>query len=430
MTKAEASPTDQTDPGSTSSDTRSLALALSRWVNGGDSAPLLRWLGRELDPDGVPRRLPVAVWPGILDDFDAARLARPHGWPLAVEALSEGVLKAIFRFGRPDGSVIFGPAGPDLAHRARLRTWAESLADPALVAVARRWAPDPRRDDEPPGPPPLPAHCCPDRPLAILRPDWSSRGDWLAVDHRGRDGRTLLELAGLGRRWLGPTWSSGLPTESANLPGPARPTLWTTGFEADLAEWTFDTPVGRVVRLALLLRGRGLALLADQLPGRADPSTTMTIETPPGLVARPAPDGRGLILAAGRSGSARVIPLGLASTPDSAGRGALTGTDGAIQLRGGGGRRWLPLLISWNPDRNRRPLSWFPLTVTENSQICPPDVAFAARVAWGLDEGLVIYRSLAPPGLRTFLGHQTRARFLVGRFARDGIVRPLVKVEG
>ena len=50
-------------------------------------------------------------------------------------------------------------------------------------------------------------------------------------------------------------------------------------------------------------------------------------------------------------------------------------------------------------------------------------------MTWGRDETLVVYRSLARPGLRAFLGHQTRARFLVGLFTAEGEVEPLVKVE-
>ena len=57
-------------------------------------------------------------------------------------------------------------------------------------------------------------------------------------------------------------------------------------------------------------------------------------------------------------------------------------------------------------------------------------MAFAARIRWGRDVTLVVYRSLARPALRSFLGHQTHARFLVGLFNREGVVEPIVKIEG
>jgi hypothetical protein len=100
-----------------------------------------------------------------------------------------------------------------------------------------------------------------------------------------------------------------------------------------------------------------------------------------------------------------------------------------LGLRHEGRRGWFPLLASWDPLRNRRAIHWRALTVAEKSRICPPETAFAARVTWGRGETLLIYRSLAPPALRSFLGHQTRARFLVGLFTQEGNVVPIIKVD-
>jgi hypothetical protein len=41
----------------------------------------------------------------------------------------------------------------------------------------------------------------------------------------------------------------------------------------------------------------------------------------------------------------------------------------------------------------------------------------------------LIYRSLAPPALRAFLGHQTKARFLVALFNGDGTVTPILALD-
>jgi len=56
-------------------------------------------------------------------------------------------------------------------------------------------------------------------------------------------------------------------------------------------------------------------------------------------------------------------------------------------------------------------------------------VAFAVRVSWGRDDTLVIYRSLGPSAPRSFLGYQTKARFLLGRFTNEGNVEPLLSVD-
>ncbi len=92
-------------------------------------------------------------------------------------------------------------------------------------------------------------------------------------------------------------------------------------------------------------------------------------------------------------------------------------------------RAWVPLLFCWDRDRNRRGAFWRTLTVTERSRICGPEVAVAFRVGWGLSDSLVLYRSLARPATRAFLGCQTSARFLIGLFSRAGKLTPLVSIE-
>jgi hypothetical protein len=84
------------------------------------------------------------------------------------------------------------------------------------------------------------------------------------------------------------------------------------------------------------------------------------------------------------------------------------------------------MVVSWG----KPPTAWRSLTVTERSKICGPDVAFAARLSWGVGaEGLLIYRSLNRPALRAVLGLQTRARFLIARFTPHGDVIPLLSLE-
>ena len=69
------------------------------------------------------------------------------------------------------------------------------------------------------------------------------------------------------------------------------------------------------------------------------------------------------------------------------------------------------------------------LTVSERSKICRPGAAFAARIGWGLGDGLVVYRSLTRAAPRAFLGHQTSSRFLIGQFSAEGHVIPLLSID-
>jgi hypothetical protein len=409
--------------------------AVAAWVERGLANPLQRWLDRVLDPEGVPRILPVREWARLLGRLDEARRRRSQGWPETIDARIEGLLRATLRFARPDGAGVFAPPGAGPGVPELYRGWADRLADAGLSTVVDWWFPRRSRSRARPrsySSPPLPAWSSPDRPLAMLRANWSGQGDFLAIDQRARGETSLVELCGIGRTWLGPTWVADHGPEAEDAPAtPARPSSWVSNPSADLAEWTFRLGALRVTRTALLLRGRRIALLADQVEGRAD-RIGMRVALPDGVEAAPIAEGRGsaLELRRGRQ-SARVIPLALPCHSGLTGRGTFAQEGGQLRLsqRHEGRRGWLPLLASWDPLRNRRTIHWRTLTVAENSRTCPAEAAFAARVTWGRGETLLIYRSLAAPALRSFLGHQTRARFLVALFTKEGNVVPILKVD-
>jgi hypothetical protein len=131
-----------------------------------------------------------------------------------------------------------------------------------------------------------------------------------------------------------------------------------------------------------------------------------------------------------RRGSVQVLPIGLPCLdyPTDRGRFQVQGRELLLSQAPAGHRCWLPVLISWDPNRHRKSLHWRVLTVSERARPVRADRAFAARVSWGRDETYVIYRSLGSPAPRAFLGHQTRARFLLAQFTTDGEVRPILSV--
>jgi hypothetical protein len=440
------------------------------WLERGTPAPLTRWLAGLLDARGVPRQLPVAAWGEVLTILDEARGARSEGWPDALDARAEALLLARLRFARAGGAAVFtSPAErPEVGLPSLLHAWAERLSEPGLTTVLDWWfAPRASAREGPRAspregpraaarqgkrrrhaPPPLPAWSSPDYPLAILRADWSARGDLLAVDHRRAGATAQLELTGLGQVLLGPTWTADAVVDSdptpdaeadaAPRPPRARMRLWMSNSAVDLAEWSFRAEASRVTRTALLLRGRRIALLADQVEhGRGtgvgqDGPAAWRLDLPPGIEATPA-DGRiGWTLTPRRgSPQAQLLPIALPCRGLLRERGTLTLDGRAVCLHQPrtGRRTWLPLLVSWDPLRNRKAIHWRVLTVAEKSRVCPPDRAFAARISWGRDDTLLVYRSLGPPALRSFLGHQTTARFLVALFDREGTVTPIVTVE-
>ncbi|MCA1685395.1 MAG: hypothetical protein LC745_05315, partial [Planctomycetia bacterium] len=278
-----------------------LERSVGLWIDRGREAPLGRWLERELDPDGVPRRLPVGEWAEGLRVLAAAIAGRPAGWPERFDARAEGWFRAVLRFSRPDGSPVFGPQGAVDGRRGLFREWAGRLSDPGLSTVLDWWFPGPSHEGRH-APPPLPADGRPDRPLAILRANWVRDGDLVAVDHRAAGVASRFELFGMGRTWLGPSWTSGGADATGSR---ARPMHWGSHGSADVVEWSFRAGPARVVRTAVLLRGRRLALLGEQWDGPGEPGG-LRIQLADGVEARPIPESRGLALAAvrGRPASA------------------------------------------------------------------------------------------------------------------------------
>jgi hypothetical protein len=287
--------------------------------------------------------------------------------------------------------------------------------------------------DEVHSPPPLPAWSSAHHPLAVLRASWQKDGDLLAVDQRDKSTTARCELIGGGVSWLGPEWRM---VEAAGSTRSRATIHWVSNSKADCLEWSYRAGGKVLTRTAVLFRGEELALIAEQVDSRgsAPDSFEMRIGLPPKVATEPIPERRGLLLRSSSSrASALVMPVALPALGYETDRGQFQalGNERALSLRlqARGRRVWLPLLVSWDSSRNKKSLSWRILTVSEESRVCPPDVAFAVRVSWGRSDTLVIYRSLVAPQRRAFLGHQTSSRFLIGRFTPEGVVEPIVSTD-
>ncbi len=401
-----------------------LRRVIDAWLGRGDARPAERWLDRELGEEDQPRRLsPEEGWE-VLARLAAAARERGVEWPDEVEARVERLAKSGIPFLRPDGTVAPGPTGRAADVTETLRYWAKRLPDPGLEAAVRYVTGHPvRRKDAPYG-----THLAlGPRPAFALGGVRSGGDNLLAFDHRSDPAACRVEVLGRGRRWLGGRWAYGLTAEPTRLP---RATAWGADGENEFAEWSFRVGAVRVVRTAILVGGLDLAILADEAQG-ADRRDVLDLDLPEGVSAAPISESRGLSLEL-RGGSARALPIGLPSLDYRTERGSFAVEGRVLRLTHAvaARRAWLPLLLSWDPRRNRRLATWRVLTVTEQSKVCSPGVAFAARVGWGHgQEGLVVYRSLAKPARRAFLGHLTTARMLVGRFTTEGEVVPLLSVD-
>jgi hypothetical protein len=407
-----------------------LSRAVQIWVGQGRGGLLTRWLRRELDSGGGPVRLRISE---LHECIAILAEVRRHGgtWPEGSESRVAELIVSALRFARPDGgpSLSFDGVGPDPTRAWTSADWSNWYRGTGIARVLGWWF-DPKMKEL--APPPLPAWSSSDRVLAVLRADWLATGDFLAVDHRDIRSPCHLELFGGGRSWLGPAWSApdaGGPTSRP------KPRTWITGSAADLIEWSYRDGKTRITRSALLLRGRRLALLSVLIEGRepsSDLGWTIRLSLPPAISAAPLEGSRALVLSESkRRGSAQVMPIGLPCLPYATDRGRfqVEGREMSLTQAPAGRRCWLPLLVSWDPIRNRKAVNWRILTVSERARAVPSDRAVAARVSWGRDETYVVYRSLGPPAPRAFLGYQTRTRFLFGQFTADGTVKPILTVD-
>lgn len=387
-----------------------LLEALEAWRKG-SAASLQRWIAEELDAGGSPVRLPLHEWAPALGALASAR-GTGVGWPAEVDERATDFVRMLLRFSRPGGTTATLVDRPERP-RAFWKSIGAAFTAGDVGRVLDWWFPG--RDVEYVAPP-LPAWSATDRVLGVLRADWTGRGDLLAFDQR-EGASAQFELFGSGVSWLGPGWSGSLAESEAR----ARVTAWGTSSNADVAEWSFRSEGREVTRLAIMLRGRRLALLAD-LHGSAE-GATMRMDVAAGLAHEHLAIAGASAFRTGKPGkSAQAILL-------SAGEADFEEGSRRLRLRATPGRRWLPLLVSWDHARHRKPLTWVELTIAEQGKRCPAGAAWAARASWGRGETFVFYRSLGPPARRSFLGCSTTARLLVGRFTPEGDVEPIVTLD-
>lgn len=94
-----------------------------------------------------------------------------------------------------------------------------------------------------------------------------------------------------------------------------------------------------------------------------------------------------------------------------------------------GSNLYSPLWIDLAPARHRRECTWRRLTVGENLEIQPRDVAAGYRVQCGKPSQWLIYRTLAPRASRTVLGQNYATDFVLCRFLECGGTEDIVEIE-
>jgi hypothetical protein len=395
-----------------------LKESIEAWVCRGNGQPLVRWLNREIDRDGLPARLSLPRWRECLIRLAPRGRSQPS-WPAECQEEIVRLISATLRFTRRDSS--FATDMVEQGHALDANGSIES------APATGRWIAGRKRALESTM---LEAWSSSKRVLAILRADADAGADFAVVDHRVGSADCRFELYGAGETWLGPAWSTGAPDAAGGRP---RRLLWEAAEDAILSEWSTRSGDARLTYSVALLRAHRLALLSVLAVGLEASSARFNtrIAYPRQLKAEAVPGSRAIRLVGPRaSRSAVVVPLALPARPYASERGSFEEHSGSLVLeqQGDSRRLWLPLLVSWDHARHKQELFWRTLTVTEKSRIVGADRAFAARVSWGRKETYVIYKSIGPVAVRAFLGHHTRARFMIGRFTSEGAVEPILEI--
>lgn len=125
-----------------------------------------------------------------------------------------------------------------------------------------------------------------------------------------------------------------------------------------------------------------------------------------------------------------VLPLALPEWRTGRPIGSLAADGGVLELNQSteGSAMFAPLFLDLRQNRITRPTTWRQLTIAQDREIVPADIAAGFRVAIGKKQWL-IYRSLARRANRTLLGHNLSTEMLAGRFTRKGEVEPLLEIE-
>ncbi|WP_437186476.1 hypothetical protein SH668x_003628 [Planctomicrobium sp. SH668] len=100
-----------------------------------------------------------------------------------------------------------------------------------------------------------------------------------------------------------------------------------------------------------------------------------------------------------------------------------------VSIQSHGKSLYLSTLFDWSPKRTEDPVEWYRLTVVENGQYIPPEVAVGHRIRFSKKQWMVYHSHQEAQIPRSVLGVHTNNETVFGRFTPQGNLEPLVEVE-
>ncbi len=265
---------------------------------------------------------------------------------------------------------------------------------------------------------------------SVLRNRWTPDATYLGVTFHESKFRSELGIGAL-RLWWGESMPEvridGTKLESADE---WEEVCWETDESGQYLELEMQLTDGwKLQRQLYLPKKDGFLFVADAVIGEGRAAIDYRSTLPWSTAIRCLPQAETTeVELAGKKPFGWAMPLSLNEWKSAASRdGSFDGH--TLHLHANGQALYAPLFFDLDIERRKRQRTWRQLTVAHELRINTRDEAVAFRVQIG-DEQWAIYRSLAPPENRTFLGHNLITEFLLGRFNKDeGIVDPLIEIE-
>ncbi len=274
--------------------------------------------------------------------------------------------------------------------------------------------------------------------IVTMRRSWRDRGCRVAVDFSS-DVVWLDVLGQDGQRVLSGDWDIKLLRKQQPVPIDVswQEVCWFSDDDVDYLELECAVEdVCKIQRQVMLMRDEGIVYFADALI--AEESDDWSIEslwtTPNDIRLHSEPKTtEGKLVRSGNEEqtAALLLPVAMPEWRRSPSNAKMGFNDSTLFLQSSTQSKNLysPLVMALRGNERPQAFTWRQLTIAEELQIQPRNVAEAYRVQVNRDQW-VFYRSLTPCTRRTVMGLHLNTEFYAGRFSRsDGEFEPILEVN-
>ena len=274
--------------------------------------------------------------------------------------------------------------------------------------------------------------------IATMRRSWRERGCRVAVDFSS-DVIWLDVIGNDGQRIMCGDWDVEIFCNEKQLHTDVswQEVCWFTDDDVDYLELECEVEnVCKIQRQVMLIREEGVVYFADALIAQNaeqwSVKSTWTLSGDIELRSEPKTTEGRLVRTSNQDQSAALLlPIAMPEwrRSPSHSRMECKGTLLSMQCDTTAKNLYNPLVMSLRGIESTPAYTWRQLTIAEELQNQPRDVAEAYRVQVNRDQW-VFYRSLTPCTRRTVMGLHLNTEFYAGRFSReDGLFEPVVEVN-